>query len=422
MIAALILAAHAMLLWTMEFVPYPELFIYPYLTRLSWLPYAQIIDHHSPGLTFFPVNLASLGLTSAQALKIVMIAIVIVQGWLVYKISKSRLALLWFGIWQPFFGGNHLWYDVFLPLLTLPAYLAWTAGRWAVVGLLLGTAVVVKQSVLPLVVFVAGLVWWRERQLRPVLVYGLGVIAPLILTAGYFWQLGVWADFWYWLVTFNLQVYALAGKLPPALSDWKLLSLPLVLLLIATWKSKDKLILGWAILSVVGGLSRFALVHLQPAIPFLALLLVRLPRRVAFVALVVSLLWVGRYYFRVGNWGQVRFFDSQTLQLSEAIKSRTNPGDHIFLLGAQPHLYVLTQTIPAGKIFAFHMPWILSVVEDRILSGLMADPPRLVVWDTQSQVDGVPITQSAPQLVRYVQDNYQAVATVGANIVYARRD
>lgn len=405
-----------------EFWPYPELFIYPYLANLGWLPYRQIIDHHSPGLVFFPLNLASGGLTTPAAMQVALLLIVLVQAVLIYRISCSKLVVTWYVIWQSFFGGNYLWYDSFLGLFVLPAYLAWRARRWLVAGLLLGSAVVVKQSILPLGVFVAGLTWWTTRRLRPVMVFTLGAMTPPLLTAIYFWRLGVFWDFWYWVVTFNWQVYAAAGRLAPAAGDLRLLLLPVILLAVAVPRLRDKSLLGWLVFSVVSGLSRFALVHLQPAVPFMALILVSLPRRVVAMALVASLLWVGGYYWRSGNFGQVRFFDAQTLRLVEMIKERTRLGEKIFLLGTQPNVYVLTQTVPAGNIFAFHMPWILSVVEDRILSGLKSDPPNLVVWDTQSSVDGISITASAPKLVQYISDNYQAIATVGSNLIYARRN
>ncbi|MDO8487918.1 MAG: hypothetical protein Q7S31_01205 [bacterium] len=415
-----LLMFHAVVLWLLEFVPSPELFINPYLVNHGWLPYAQIIDQHSPGLLFFPVNLASLGLATPTLLKALLIGLVIFQSLWIYKISRSKWAVGLWTAWQLFFAGNNLWFDSFLAVLTLPAYWLWTQKKWLVTGLLLGTAVVIKQSILPLVAFVAVATWWQTRGIKSVLQLSLGVAIPTLLTALYFFKLGVGSDFWYWLVTFSLTIYPVAGKLAPSLREFAWLAVPLGLFALSAIRGKNKPLIGWALFSVLGGLSRYDRIHFQPALPFLALSLVQLPKKWLQLTLIVSVVWVSLWYSKTAVWGGVRYFDPQTMKLVEEIKQRTQPGQKIFLLGTQPHLYVLTQTLPAGNVFAFHIPWILQIVQDRIWTGLVADSPQLVVWDTSSRVGNVGISESAPKLVQYVVDNYQPVATVGANIIYQK--
>src|SRR3989337_1054294 len=100
----------------MEFVAYPEFFVYPYLTTAGWLPYRQIIDQHFPGLFFMPVNFFTLGFINPRSLKILSLLLVIFQSALIYRIAKSissrvypLIAMVTFALWQPFFSGNHLW-------------------------------------------------------------------------------------------------------------------------------------------------------------------------------------------------------------------------------------------------------------------------------------------------------------------------
>src|SRR3989337_3529975 len=104
----------------MEFVAYPEFFVYPYLTTAGWLPYRQIIDQHFPGLFFMPVNFFTLGFINPRSLKILSLLLVIFQSALIYRIAKSissrvypLIAMVTFALWQPFFSGNHLWLESF---------------------------------------------------------------------------------------------------------------------------------------------------------------------------------------------------------------------------------------------------------------------------------------------------------------------
>ncbi len=56
-----IILIHIFITFKLIFFPYPELFIYPYLTNHGLLPYKQILDQHFPGLMFLPINFNNLG-------------------------------------------------------------------------------------------------------------------------------------------------------------------------------------------------------------------------------------------------------------------------------------------------------------------------------------------------------------------------
>src|SRR3989338_3479932 len=66
----LILLTHILILSKLIYFPYPELFIYPYLTNHGLKPYSQIIDQHFPGLMFLPLNLDNLGMTTPEIARI----------------------------------------------------------------------------------------------------------------------------------------------------------------------------------------------------------------------------------------------------------------------------------------------------------------------------------------------------------------
>ena len=209
------------------------------------------------------------------------------------------------------------------------------------------------------------------------------------------------------------------------------ISWPLLFTAFAWWKTRKfsspvNLIFGWGVLSIMAGLGRFDLKHFQPAIPFFALLMamwvVRLRRPAAIVLAALSLLWVGNFYRHQSKFFlQTRFFDPPTAAVAAAIKERSQPGDTIFLLGAQPLLYPLTQTLPPGRFFVFHLPWLLRVTQTRQLYSLVVSPPRLVIWDTASRVDRQPLSSYAPDLLKYIQRAYQLTGQIGTYAIYENR-
>ncbi|MBI2086444.1 hypothetical protein HYT74_03830 [Candidatus Daviesbacteria bacterium] len=123
----IIILAHIFILSKLIFFPYPELFVYPYLTNKGLLPYSQILDQHFPGLMFLPVNFDNLGMNDEVSARFWLFGIVFLTHVLLFLISKTYLgakrALLvnfLYLIWQPFFEGWVLWIDNFLPLFLLP--------------------------------------------------------------------------------------------------------------------------------------------------------------------------------------------------------------------------------------------------------------------------------------------------------------
>src|SRR2546423_1150380 len=109
----LIILIHSFVLTKLQFFPYPELFIYPYLTNNGLKPYQQILDQHFPGLMFLPINFDNLGMTNPDVARIWLIAVVAITQVFLFLIAKSILksgkkAILvniLYLFWQPFFEG-----------------------------------------------------------------------------------------------------------------------------------------------------------------------------------------------------------------------------------------------------------------------------------------------------------------------------
>jgi len=429
---------HAAILWTLNFFLYPELIIYPYLTAVGFLPYKDILDQHFPGLLFFPLNFNTLGFTTPVAFKTLLILIVISQSFLIYKIAKkignrliATLSSFSYMLWQPFFEGNQLWLDIFLPLFTLPAFWFFLGEKWITTGLFLGLAIVFKQTLVPLVAFVGLLILlkYRSKSLIPLLRFGIAAVVPSMVMLLYFDKLGILSDFWYWTVQFNLTKFAAEGSLAPRIVDLVRLTFP-VFAILAAWmivkpKYKIHLIIGWMLFTVVGGSARFGLLHFQPAIPYFSLVFGLLlyslwdsqHKKWLFVVGMIMALWMGYFYSRQRDLFQTKFYDQTTQNIVNVIEDKTDSGDKVFLLGVQPHLYYLSKTLPPGRVFVFQFPWFFKVAGDRILQGIKDDPPMLIVYDSESNIDGQYLKDYGQFLLTYIRAHYFLTKTE-ANLEY----
>jgi hypothetical protein len=434
-----IVAAQIVLLRCLRITVYPELVVYPYLTASGLLPYREILDQHFPGLLFLPVNFHTLGIRDAASFHVLLVMVAALQSVLTYVVARrlasntvALVAAAAYALLQPVFEGDQLWLDVFLPLFTLPALLLLLDARWILAGLLLGLGVVFKQTLVPLVAF-AGLVVLYEAGWRNVLRFAAGALLPATLLLLYLHRVGVLADFWFWTVTFNLSTYARGGTLAPRLGDVVRIALPIALLLPATvlaparWR--PRLIVLWACSTVVGGLGRFGLIHLQPAVPYLAILvamlLMELSRRRATVALVAVLLlttvWLGEFYGRRARWGDDPTQTERRASLESLIRERARPSDEIFLLGVTSELYAATGTLPPGRVFVFPFPWFLDVAGDRVLAALRGSTSRLALIDPEGGIDGRRLQDYARPLIDEVRTHGVLRSRIGSIEVYEPR-
>jgi Dolichyl-phosphate-mannose-protein mannosyltransferase len=279
----LIQLAHLIFLRVLEFVPNPEFFVYPYLASAGWLPYRQLIDHHAPGLWLLPVNFATLGFTTPESFRILLLLAVLTQSVLVYFVAKKYFSqttavytVAAYALWQPFFAGNNLWPDLFLPLFTLPAFYFCYRRRWLLTGFFLGLGIVFKQSLAPLFVFPLLSIARLPDKFRNLLDLSFGAALPWIPVLVYLSVRGLVPDFLYWAVVYNLTVYANQARILPALPNIVRLALPSVLM-VYSWLALRRrhpmadAVFLWGMVSVTGGLVRFHLKYFQPAVPFLAL-------------------------------------------------------------------------------------------------------------------------------------------------------
>ena len=283
----LIIITHIFLLSKLVFFPYPELFIYSYLTKIGLVPYKQIFDQHFPGIMFFPINLTTLGIDTVFEMRLLHFAIISLTQILLFVVVKklfnsNLLALasnILYLIWQPFFEGYVLWIDSFIPLFLLPAlyFLVSKKSNKSILlsGLFLGTALLFKQVAAPLIFMTFLFLILTNKPLKKNLSFLLGLAVPILILVLFVTYKNIWEDFIYWSVTFNLTTFAEMGsKLPDLFGFIKVLPLfavSFVFLALTYFKKKSTEILMitfFIIGSLVFSFARFDYIHLQPAVPF----------------------------------------------------------------------------------------------------------------------------------------------------------
>lgn len=442
-----IIGVHLFILSRLIFFPYPELFIYSYLTDQGFLPYKQILDQHFPGLMFFPINLHTLGMTTPAAARIWHYALVSATHILLFLVARrlfksEKWALFTnflYLIWQPFFEGYVLWIDTFVPIFLLGAFYFLQEMRFKprnlfLSGLLLGTALLFKQVAIPLIVILGFLFLWKIRKVSILFPYAIGVAIPIVLLVVYILTLGVWQDFVFWTVTFNLTIFAQMGrKLPDLIGIVR--ALPVFGLAgMALWLFVRRNLTKFSVLSVfflaslVYAFARFDYVHLQPALPFALLILVsaflkiekrfRQPLYLGFI--VISFVLLALFY-RIHIGDRVLFFGDIERKISDKVRQLTNPQDSVFALGTTPHLYQMTNTLPSGGVFVFQFPWFMTVAEDRVLAGIINDPPKVVVRDRDATVGGQRFIKFMPKINKHVERYYKVTDRIDGVEIMVRR-
>lgn len=436
-ILVIILIAHGYILTKLIFSPYPEFFVYPYLTNHGLKPYSQILDQHFPGLMFFPINLDNLGMNNADIARVWSIGIILITHLLIFFVSsqilksktKALLANFLYLIWQPFFEGWVFWIDSFLPLILLPSFYLLYKKKLLTLGLLLGIGVLFKQTLIPLTILTLIYIWLETKEIKKLLTYSLGLFIPIISMILYFINIGVLKDFWYWTIVFNLTTYAKFGtSIPPNIGFITRVLLVYSASIFGLF-GKDrrlvKILFIFLLGSFAGIFDRSNFVHFQPSLPFALIATVlgvyqfnknNFFKVVAVVYIVISVWWLNIFYKgHISN--KVFFFDPETKQIAEKIRKYSKKGEKIFIFGAAPNLYQMSDRLPAGNIFVFQFPWFLKIAQDRILEGIKLDKPSIIVSDRSVLIEGNSITEYAKEIDQYIQKNYEVLDQLGTTSI-----
>lgn len=438
-----IVLIHILLLSRLIFFPYPELFIYPYLTKIGLIPYKQIFDQHFPGIMFFPVNLATLGIDSPQEMRMLQYLMIALSHIFLYFISKNlfrseKKAIyvnIIFLICQPFFEGNVLWIESFATPLVLGSFyllimfLERKQGHYLFLsGMVLGVSLLFKQVTLPLIIFSVIYVYFGFNKIRSVERYLLGLMVPCAYLIYFIYKSKIISEFVYWTITFNLTIFAEMGRKYPGFADiikfGIFFGIPLITIIFFFVKKRfDKktvLVSGYFISCLFFAFARIDLIHFQPAIPFAAILIAyyfteirgKLKYIIILIFLCSTLIVSLRQYLLLYGDGVV-FYGEREKEISDKVLSYAKPGDSVFSFGSLPHIYQMTATVPPGRIFVFQFPWFVKENEDVILKGIEIDPPKVIIRDAGSEVAGINLSRYMGKIDDHITKYYKTTDRVG---------
>lgn len=405
---------HLLLLSTLLFSAWPEMILWPYLINQNLLPYRDIAIAHTPLLIFSLSAFYKFFGTSLWSLKIFSWVVVLITDLLIYWITKkltgdrrkALFSLAFYVLWQPYFEGNGVWFDVLLaPLGLLTFYFLWFKKYfWS--GFVLAISLLTKQTALWFMFPMILTLWLtNEMKTKSILKIITGFFFPAI-----FFLLSLVKDnlinsFYYWAVQFGI------GYLPKAEGQVKLPGIKQLLSLIMPYSffllglvyvykarklPKDVgiilVLLVWIIFLSLSVYPRWEYFHFQPAIPFIAILSgilffeFRLKNRYVLGCLlaiaICSTYLLGRFYYL--NWQKpTRFFEKETIETSLWLKDNTNPGDKIFILNSWDHLYALSNTLPATDPWIPTLSWYMDYqnVQDKVVSDLEQTKPKYIVFE-----------------------------------------
>ncbi len=386
---------HILLLLLGRYIAWPENFLWSYL-HFSGLALYKDIFYIYPPLYFLLLTafyqLAGLSLASLQAFSII---IIIGTDVLLYFAAKRKIwpVALYLPL-QFFFEGNGMWPDQLLAPIFLLAFLALRSRRWFILGLALGLALVTKQTA----VYAILIFWLATKNWRQALA---GAAVPLGLAAVYLQTIGAWNDFYQQTVVYILSYHAGSSlqQLWPTIGQTILLAVIfLPALAWGVWQKKY-LLVALTIAAGLGMFTRFGYFHLQPALPFLALLVAESPWSLP----VFFLSWALAIRLFIGGFrAEPKFLTTDVLANAKSINRYVAPGTKTLILTPLDHYYYLTGTRPVGNFFTTSTPWNLLYpgVSERIITALATEKPKFVV-----------VSSDKPAvLVNYVFAHYRLVS------------
>lgn len=396
-----------------------------------------------------PINFYDLGIGSEDSARLLLVLLVGVTHIGIFLLAKkigkyNRFIFLpnfLYLLLQPLFEGYALWLDTILvPLITFSAYFVVEAidtkriRDFFYTGLFLGSAVFFKQVISPLVLVVFTILLLRKVSVSRVFVFLFGFSVPCVYLVVWLLSNNLISDFVYWSIIFNFEVYAKMASQPPGISQLVRVLFVFLPTVFIAYKYRSHVsvlfLFIFLLFSVIFGLSRFELIHLQPALPFASLLLgyffISYWGKKQFVTIGISLylfvlvLWSIRFYTSHIS-KKVYFFDSETRQVARYVEKITNNSDKVFTIGVQPTFYVLADRLPPGNVYTVQVPWNTIVTESKILDSLVNDPPNVIVRDSTSTIDGKNVNEFMPNVSVFVKNNYFKTITIGNNEVLIRK-
>ena len=407
-----------------QFTPWPEMLLWPWLVSHGWIPFSDIIVAHAP-LLYMSLALwyrvMGTGLVSLKIFTWSYIFLTAIILWVIAaKQSRKKTAtisVIFYALLQTVYQGNGMWFDLGLAPLILLAYYFLKSRQPVFAGVFFAVALFTKQTAFWLIVPVL-LETIISRSTKRFFV-SVAAISLIILT-------GLAAtrsldNFYRWAIqagVLNLSRTQWQSQWPALSSATAFLFLPLAAAFL------NPRLAPWILFASMGTFPRWELFHFQPAIPFIALGLAQasIRNKRLFITLLVPLCLL---YFKVltRDWNRPdRFFDVDTLLAAKFIQVYTQPQDTLYVFNYWDHLYPLSNRLPATRPFVPGFPIFLNApgIQEAIINNLQdKQPPYIIFHPLESSGYG----SYQPQLIwRFLTQNYYLYNKISDQVWVLKRN
>lgn len=442
-----IVGIHLVLLMVLEFTAWPEMTLWPYLINQGWLSYRDIAIAHTPLMLFdLSIFYKIFGVGILQLKMFTWILILLLDG-LVFFVSKKLwntktafIALATFAIWNLFFDGNGLWFDLYMGILAFCSFYFVRRKKWFWGGFFWALAVISKQTaiwfLLPILLemvknlqqhYLSKQNIHYRLSVKKLLKFAGGVFAvaiPFVVALALF---GILSDFWNWAIKYGIFILPKAqGQVQlPAIKTLIVSIFPFLVFipLLAKRKSRNINLFVWALAGGLGTYPRFEYFHILPALPFLAIATAHagqdlfmkkniLIKIFTTIYIFGSLYLLGNFFIRNLN-KEIRFYEKDVADIVTFVKYNSTPGDKIFILNWWDNIYALTETVPAIKPWVPQLSWYMETpgIQEKMIEDLISHPPKLIVYNPYTTSG---LSSYIPEKVYdYIMNNYRVNQSVG---------
>ena len=340
---------------------------YPYFIHLGWLPYKDWSMVYTPILPYTLKYFYDIFGYRPETLHLFGTIIGALTTLLIFRKSKSLIAVIFFIISYLAFGGNSVWFDIFLtPLIILIYYSPQPA-------FLFGLCVLTKQTAFyilpPIFMSVFKKPLWFFILIALFFIY-------LITNNTLF-------DFLNWGVKFVFLLPKAGDLLLPTLKQ----SFVVLAFIIPLLLTKNKKAIIFSLFTLLFAFPRFEFFHL---IPFLSIFTIACAKKpilylLPFIAVIPLLIFT----YNLGNRFLVRY---------DLPKNKT-----IYSLNGPDQIYFLNNIEPAVRPWIDQLPWQMEYTKDSYYSAFIKARPEILVTR--------PSLYKPEKIWEFVNLNYKVVKT-----------
>lgn len=439
----LIIIVQVFVLTNMDYLVYPEIFIYPYLTKIGLIPYKEIIDQHFPGLFFLPVNFSTLGMTSIDKVRVFHYLLLVLDQIMIFTLvarytKKTYAALVASSIYAAFyvvFDGHVFWIENILTTLFLAnIYFIYCFEKsknsiyLIIAGVMMGAASLMKQTSVILIFISLLYLFTKKCSYKDILRYLVGPIISIAYLLYFLIDRKIINEFYQWTIDFNLKHYSgLANKLPGVKQVLVVSALVISSIFVLVKKRKDYFVIYltiFALVTLTYAYPRFEMFHLKPTIGLVSIILGIYSREKlgAIIPVCIMLfgvtLSVGVYQ---GQTGKVYHQTKEDISIQNKITELTEPGDVVLSFASTPHINFLTNTRPPGNYYVVQLPWYMTLIEGEFLESIKSDKPKVILKSKISTLDGVDTYSYMPSVIEYINEKYVTLDETPNNFILGLR-